>query len=179
MDASVIRAMARWPDVPRVHGWLELDRRGRWLIRGEPVRHPGLIAFIGRNYGCDKRGRWFFQNGPQRVFVRLAYTPWVITHDGEALITHTGSAVGAVASAWIDESANLLLETELGPGLLRDDQLLWIMERIVGEAGQAVTESEIEDETCRLFCQLDGRRLALGRIDSRTVPQRLGFLQEP
>ena len=37
MDEDVLRAMTRWPDVPAVYGWLSLDRRGRWLIRGETL----------------------------------------------------------------------------------------------------------------------------------------------
>ncbi|HMN64893.1 MAG TPA: DUF2946 family protein, partial [Burkholderiaceae bacterium] len=38
MDEQVLHAMARWPDVPAVWGWLRLDRRGRWLLvdRGRP-----------------------------------------------------------------------------------------------------------------------------------------------
>jgi hypothetical protein len=38
IDDQVLRAMARWPNVPAVHGWLRLGRRGRWLLvdRGAP-----------------------------------------------------------------------------------------------------------------------------------------------
>ena len=71
MDASVIKAMARWPDVPAVYGWLSLDRRGRWCLRGEAVTHRGAVQFINRNYDHTSDGRWYFQNGPQRVFVDL------------------------------------------------------------------------------------------------------------
>ena len=28
MDESVIRALAKWPNVPAVYGWLSLSRRG-------------------------------------------------------------------------------------------------------------------------------------------------------
>ena len=77
MDEQVMRAMARWPHVPAVYGWLSLDRRGRWLIRGETISNRAALAFIGRNYAADERGRWYFQNGPQRVFVTLDYTPVV------------------------------------------------------------------------------------------------------
>ena len=34
MDETVIRAMAKWPDVPAVWGWLSLDRRGVWKLKG-------------------------------------------------------------------------------------------------------------------------------------------------
>ena len=66
MDAAVIAALAKWPNVPAVFGWLRLDRRGNWLIREQQIRQP-LAAFINRNYASDELGRHFFQNGPQRV----------------------------------------------------------------------------------------------------------------
>ncbi|MCG9116126.1 DUF2946 family protein [Laribacter hongkongensis] len=75
MDAIVQQAMARWPDVPDVYGWLARDGRGRWLIRGERLEHAATLEFILRNYQPDERGAWFFQNGPQRVFVSLATAP--------------------------------------------------------------------------------------------------------
>src|SRR5690242_20319195 len=90
MDDIVIRAMAKWPNVPAVYGWLALDGRGQWSIkrtapapsasasaRLEPVTNPKLIEFIGRNYAHDEQGCWYFQNGPQRVYVTLDYTPFV------------------------------------------------------------------------------------------------------
>ncbi|MGB3277244.1 MAG: DUF2946 family protein, partial [Castellaniella sp.] len=30
MDDQVLAAMARWPNVPAVHGWLSLTARGQW-----------------------------------------------------------------------------------------------------------------------------------------------------
>ena len=88
MDDIVKAALAKWPNVPDCTGWLLLDRRGQWRMRdegaqargelGTPIRHAALIGFIERNYECDDSGCWFFQNGPQRVYVELAYTPWVV-----------------------------------------------------------------------------------------------------
>ena len=106
MDDIVRQAMAKWPNVPNCFGWLALDRRGQWRMRneyaqanklsGEPIRHAALIDFIVRNYAHDDAGRWFFQNGPQRVFVELDYTPWVarLSADGAppAFTTTTGAA---------------------------------------------------------------------------------------
>ena len=42
MDPIVARAMARWPNVPAVYGWLALDRRGNWLIKGERITHQSM-----------------------------------------------------------------------------------------------------------------------------------------
>ena len=83
MDQAVIRALAKWPGVPAVYGWLALDERGNWLLRGAsaggfgPIGNAALREFIGRNYARDPRGCWYFQNGPQRVYVRLACAPFV------------------------------------------------------------------------------------------------------
>lgn len=88
MDEIVRQAMAKWPNVPHCYGWLSLDRRGQWRMRdeaaqaagtaGDPIRHTALLAFIARNYDSDEAGRWYFQNGPQRVYVGLAYAPFVV-----------------------------------------------------------------------------------------------------
>ena len=90
MDDAVVRSLARWPNVPAVYGWLELDRRGNWRIKGERIGNAALREFIARNYAADERGCWFFQNGPQRVYVALAYTPLVVHYEGERLFDHCG-----------------------------------------------------------------------------------------
>jgi len=69
MDAVVAQ---QWPSgrtLPAVYGWLALDRRGNWLIKGERIANQALRDFISRNYEADDAGRWYFQNGPQRVYV--------------------------------------------------------------------------------------------------------------
>ena len=118
MDEIVKQAMARWPNVPNCYGWLALDRRGQWRMRneyaqqhglsGDPIRHEALIAFIERNYQRDSEGSWFFQNGPQRVFVSLGYTPWVVRLHNGALRTTTDAAF-VPAACFADEHGNVLL----------------------------------------------------------------------
>jgi Protein of unknown function (DUF2946) len=115
MDDWVVRAMQRWPDVPALFGWLGLDRRGRWLIRDEVIRHPRIIHTLNRNYACDAHGRWFFQNGPQRGFIRLASTPLILRTTGdETLITHNDLPVERVTSAFVTEEGSIMLSTEHG-----------------------------------------------------------------
>ena len=75
MEDWVLRALAKWPDVPALFGWLSLDRRGRWYVRGEPISRPQIIDTIGRNYAADEQGRWYFQNGPQRGYVSCETAP--------------------------------------------------------------------------------------------------------
>ena len=139
MDAAVVRAMAKWPNVPDARGWLSLDRRGVWRLKGEPIPNRAVVDFIARNYASDSRGRWFFQNGPQRVFVDLAYTPWVYSLDGRgALVTHTGRECGAVERAWIDEAGAMILAGEPGPGIVDDRDLMALSDRIADESGRPV-----------------------------------------
>jgi len=58
MDEAVARSLARWPNVPAVYGWLELDRRGNWRIKGDRISNVALREFIARNYAADERGCW-------------------------------------------------------------------------------------------------------------------------
>lgn len=156
MDASVVAAMAKWPNVPDCHGWLGLDLRGRWLLQGKPVTHAGLAEFIGRNYERSESGAWFMQNGPQRVWVTLEATPWVyrltqsegINH-GE-LVTHTGQPVATLRAAWLVDGEALCLESELGLGWLDDRDLPAFAERLQLSDGQIYTEEAGSNQLLRL-----------------------------
>ena len=187
MDDTVIRAMAKWPNVPAVWGWLSLDRRGMWRLKGESIPNRAAVDFIARNYASDRHGRWFFQNGPQRVFVDLACTPWVYSLDGRgALVTHTGRDCGAIEGAWLDEAGTLILLGEPGPGIVDDRDLLALSDRLVGEHGRPA-----EDELVAAFIasrpgsepelrlEHRGDRVRVGRIDSGEVAERLGFDPHP
>ena len=187
MDEIVIRAMQRWPNVPAVYGWLQLDRRGRWLIktvsgRFERITNAAMAEFIGRNYLRDDQGRWYFQNGPQRVFVTLDYTPWVyrLNASGQALVTHTGRAPAELRSLWLDEHDALLLDTDLGPGVLLDrdlDALLEHLKSADGGAPDAALEAAARGEPAR--CRFFGQELVLARISAAEVPGRFGFDPRP
>lgn len=187
MDEHTERAMMRWPDVPAVFGWLGLDRRGRWLLRGEPVTRAQLVELINRNYARDGAGRWFFQNGPQRVFIELAYAPWVFRRTGERLITHTGLPVQQLAAANLDEEGAMLLVSEHGPGLLADADLAWLLDRRLRTAeGGAVDDADVaaalalpSGSVTRLELRWDGRSLPLARLDAGAAPEVLGFVRRP
>jgi hypothetical protein len=148
MDEIVLRALRKWPNVPSVYGWLSLDRRGNWAIKDERVRHPAIVEFIGRNYAHDERGRWYFQNGPQRVFVRLAYTPMVYRTQpgaqGLAFAAHNAAAVREVRRAWLDEHGAVLLETELGLGVVHDQDLPDVLSRLVGPDAVPLRDEAVE-----------------------------------
>ena len=117
------------PDVPDVYGWLSLDRRGNWLIRSksatpsfEKIGNRALREFIGRNYQPDARGCWYFQNGPQRVFVALAYTPLVLHTEADGLFDHCGRLF-APEQVFLDDEGSVLMLATQGLGLLDDRDL--------------------------------------------------------
>jgi hypothetical protein len=128
MDEIVARSLAKWPNVPAVYGWLELDRRGNWLIKGSRIANAALREFIARNYECDERGRWFFQNGPQRVYVKLAYTPLVVHYEGERLVDHCGRPFSPAAT-FQDDEGSVLIEGEGSIALLDDRDLARFADR--------------------------------------------------
>ena len=122
MDDAVARSLARWPNVPAVYGWLELDRRGNWRIKGERIANVALREFIARNYEADHQGRWYFQNGPQRVYVTLAYTPLVVHFEGDALVDHCGRPFFA-QETYVDDEGSVLVVQQGKIALLDDRDL--------------------------------------------------------
>ncbi|MCB1742799.1 MAG: DUF2946 family protein [Gammaproteobacteria bacterium] len=185
MDESVIRAIARWPDVPAVFGWLALNRRGQWLLRDSPLTHERAIGFINRNYASDERGRWFFQNGPQRVYVALELAPFVAHFVDDRLFSHVGEWLDHIDRVLIDEQGNVFLDRPGGAALLDDRDLLQFSEQLLDAAGQPAV-----DEVVEAMLEADGVELELGfryagrtvpieRIHGECVPGRLGFVRTP
>lgn len=126
MDDIVLAGLAKWPNVPDVFGWLALDARGEWLLKGERIGHAPTRAFIGRNYAHTDDGRWYFQNGPQRVYVALAATPYIarVSDDGSGFVTHNGLVIERVDGWLQDTEGGVVLLTPLGPMRLVDRDLL-------------------------------------------------------
>jgi len=126
MDEQVLRSLIKWPSVPECKGWLALDRRGIWRMRnefaqanhlaGEAIKHEGLIAFIERNFAHHENGEWFFQNGPQRVFVDLDYTPFIARFypekQGHILKTTSGMTF-TPEQCFMDEHGQIIFLAEL------------------------------------------------------------------
>jgi hypothetical protein len=192
MDEIVLRGMAKWPDVPAVYGWLSLDRRGGWRIKGERVNNPMVSAFIGRNYEHDDAGRWFFQNGPQRVFVALEYTPLVyrILNTAAAPLTlecHTGSPVAALRGGWVDEQGALLLESEHGLGIVHDRDLDRVFPHLIDANGTALDETVLEalmellgrQRDVPLWIKFRESSIRIEPIRSDEVAKRFHFVARP
>jgi hypothetical protein len=172
MDDSVKRALSKWPEVPAVYGWLALDERGNWRLRNPATGAFGRIGngtlreFICRNYASDERGCWFFQNGPQRVYVRLACAPLVFRLAGNRLVDHCGRPSGTLCGAWRDERGALILATELGVGNLDDRDLV-------------VVSDLIDDSGGSDWLDCEAGRVPLERISRAELPAKFGFVVDP
>jgi len=186
LDELVLKAMARWPNVPAVCGWLRLTRRGRWMLvdrgvagfdealhgAGSEITSPPIVDFIGRNYQHDAQGNWFWQNGPQRVFVDLELAPLIFRVLGDvpsqSLVTHTGYPVQHIESVHSDEAGNLWLLTEWGAGCV-DDRDLGALDLYIDEA--------------RLEARLAGSLRLQGEHPVHLLPQapgvHFGFVSRP
>jgi hypothetical protein len=191
MDPSVIESIARWPDVPAVHGWLSLDRNGNWRLHpqgdagkggaGTSITNTTILAFIGRNYARDDEGRWFFQNGPQRVYVRLDAAPFILrtTDGGAGLETHTGIAAGKVRHWWLDEQGRLYASTDAGPGMVAGRDLPQLMDAMRLPDGGAALEAVAalpQGRQLPVCLPADSAPVPLDHIAAADVPTRLGFI---
>ena len=126
-----------------------LMTRGKKSV-AERITHQAMREFIARNYESDDGGRWYFQNGPQRVYVTLAYTPLVVHYEGDTLVDHCGRPFAARAN-YVDDEGSVVLAGEPGIALLDDRDLLRF-----ADSGAP-----------------------LERIARAEVPGRFGFVQEP
>jgi hypothetical protein len=186
MDEIVKQALARWPNVPDCTGWLRLDARGNWRMcdeaaqaqnaPGTPIRHAALIGFINRNYERDEHGQWFFQNGPQRVYVELEYTPWVVRLSRDesglpALTDHAGQPFAPVA-AYLDEQGAVLFADDAAPAriaVLHDHDLVLFAE----------FATLADDGASGTLQWRDGASLPLQPLRRDEVPARFGFVASP
>lgn len=119
MDDIVKAAMLKWPQVPHCYGWLALDARGNWRMRdahcqatgnaGDKIHNAALIAFINRNYQSDELGRYYFQNGPQKVYVDLACTPYICRyHQDLGWQLHTGVTLPTPTAAHLLDDGQIV-----------------------------------------------------------------------
>ncbi|MCZ7563235.1 MAG: DUF2946 family protein [Burkholderiales bacterium] len=158
----------------------------------ERISNPAVIEFIGRNYQADERGRWFFQNGPQRVFVTLEAAPLVYRLRGGAAAggsaafeAHTGAGARELRGAWLDESGRLLVETELGPGVVLDRDLQAVERCIEDDTGAPLSEAAFDalaagaPEAPGAFLALGAARVPIGRLASAELARRFGFDADP
>lgn len=205
VDDLVQKALARWPNVPSIAGWLKLTEQGAWLLTGPvpeglTISNERILNFISRNYDCDPQGQYYFQNGPQKAYVELAVTPWVyrihpLDNGHFLLVTHTGLMVKPVA-AYTDEMGRLYLESKLGIGLVHGSDCALLSEVLepTDQCGvRLCTVWEIpENPASSLPATRIAYRLAPGEsagvnsmdllfeeVASKELPSQFGFVLEP
>ena len=210
MDEIVKLALAKWPDVPDCTGWLALDARGRWRI-GEakdgprqPITNAAMNGFINRNYFANGR-HWIFQNGPQRVFVELEYTPFVWRlsprEDGQwSLVAQTGVAAEP-RGLWLDDAGRFLVEADPPSsaasgspwiGVVHDHDTALVAELLRDDAGNALEDDVltrlVETDTATVGTPRlrwpradrdEAAVLPLQRIPAHQVPIRFDFEPNP
>ncbi|WP_066633126.1 DUF2946 family protein [Bordetella sp. H567] len=195
MDASVLKSIARWPNIPAVAGWLSLDAAGRWRLHpdgdaaqggpGVSIGNPAILAFMGRNYDHDEQGRWFFQNGPQRVYVRLDAAPYILrtSADATCLETHTGLPVQDVTAWYLDESHRLYASTDLGPGMIAGRDVSALMDAMRLEDGSDALEAAAglpeDGGALRVHHPASKQGAPLRRLRHDAIERELGFVANP
>jgi hypothetical protein len=190
MDEIVQQALAKWPNVPHCTGWLLLDRRGQWRMRddatqaadlpGDIIRHEALLGFINRNYAADTDGQWFFQNGPQRVYVELGYTPWIVRlaeTDGELRLTDHAGGRFEPAQAWLDDEGGVLFSdsADVDFDSTHPPRVAALHDH---DLDLFSTHAELDD-TGGVFHFAAAVELKLQRIARGDVAQRFGFIASP
>jgi len=153
MDQSVLDAQIRWPDVPAAYGWLSLTARGEWRLHplgdaqlgglGEGISNIQILSFFGRNYAAEPNGEWFFQNGPQRVYVRLDAAPFILRLDptSGSLVSHNDQIIEHVTQWLMDDDGQLYAQTNLGPARIDDRDLGLVANSLMTASAQSLLEA--------------------------------------
>ena len=202
MDDQVLRSLVKWPNVPECFGWLALDRRGQWRMRdefaqqnhlsGQVIVHRALNEFISRNYACDQTGNYFFQNGPQRVFVTLDSTPWIvrITPEPQGLLFLTQCQTPFEPnSALSDEQGNIYIVGSTHQTINQHNQT----QSFIDQECQSVALlhdhdldhfselASLREEACSFGGSWNwhGKQLPLDPIHSDELSQRFHYIKSP
>lgn len=182
MDEVVLAAMAKWPRVPAVFGWLRLDGRGQWWLREERLDHPSIVAFFNRNYTRDGVGRYYVQNGPQKVYVELECAPFVARLDGDALFTVPYTEEDHAREAFMTPEGQVFLEVAGELAVLDDRDLLAAssaLRRADGTEPDADVITSWQGGGEMLFLQLGGHRLHLEPATHAALLTRYGVQRQP
>ena len=203
MDQNVLDSLKKWPNVPNCFGWLGLDRRGDWRMRnefaqahqlpGDVIKHVALKEFIERNYARDHEGRFFFQNGPQRVFVSIDYTPWIVRLIPDEknqwhLKTTTGQSIEPM-TALLDENGQVLFEAEFEVICVTDESSSAFKKTSIRSVAllhdhDLAIFSELAEMT-QNACSMSGvmhwhdQEIPIEQILSKDLPQQFAYIKTP
>jgi hypothetical protein len=122
------------------------------------------------------------------VYVRLEYTPHVYfvqrVGNDVAFAAHTGTMATRVREALVDESGSLLLETELGVGLVCDRDLPAAAEMLLTASGRAIDDDALEglrsgDSEGRVQVVFGALRVPVSAVASGELERRFAFQGDP
>lgn len=202
MDEQVLQSLIKWPNVPDCFGWLALDRRGQWRMRdefaqlhelpGQAIVHAALNEFISRNYISDALGRYFFQNGPQRVYISLAATPWVgriiPSERGLQIMTQCNSPIEP-SLALSDEHGNIYIVGLIHQTIYQNlDQVQFEKKYCESVAllhdhdlDQFSELAKLQEEVCSFggSWSWHGKQLPLEPIHSEELASRFAYVTQP
>ena len=193
MDESVKQALAKWPNVPHCYGWLALDARGAFRMRdeiaqtaqlpGDVIRHESLLAFIYRNYTRDSRGAWYFQNGPQRVYVELETTPFIVRSDPACdFVFHDKTPINEIDNVYMTNEGNMILRSGHKIAMVDNHDLahclsmLYLDDHLVADDDLLQWLSSPHEA---LQIQLRSQAKTVEWIDAHQLESQLGFVARP
>lgn len=196
MDEIVKAALQKWPNVPHCYAWLALDARGAWRMRderaqalnlpGDKIHNATLIGFINRNYQHDEQGRWYFQNGPQRVYVDLAATPYIAhTTPESGFVLHTGVVMNDIDNVFLSTDGKLFLHEGEILAQLDDRDLASCLGQMHIE-GKSASDQELmtwlennEAAPNLQFILSQKKTLEVQRAELAQLMKQLGFVSTP
>lgn len=193
MDESVKQALAKWPNVPHCYGWLALDARGAFRMRdeiaqtaqlpGDVIRHESLLAFIYRNYTCDSRGAWYFQNGPQRVYVELETTPFIVRSDpAYDFVFHDKTPINEIDNVYMTNEGNMILRSGHKIAMVDNHDLAHCLSMLYLD-DHLVADDDLLQWLSRpheaLQIQLRSQVKTVEWIDAHQLESQLGFVARP
>ncbi|WP_047258638.1 DUF2946 family protein [Chromobacterium subtsugae] len=172
MDAMVLAAMAKWPNVPAVFGWLRLDARGQWWIKDERLQHEAMVEFFNRNYGRDGQGRCYVQNGPQKVYVTLDAAPLAARRTPRGWSTLPYDDDVAARTAWLTPDGILLLEIGGELAVVDDRDLPALLD-------EALPDWDGAADSLPASLRLGEAELPLAREELAALWRRYGIVAKP
>ena len=168
----------------QAYGWLSLNRRGTWLIRGAPVTHPAVRDYLAAHFRADAHGCWHVRNGPQLAYVALETAPLIVWLEADGhWHSHLGRPTGAPTAALLDEHGGLWLDTPAGPAWADEGAFERIAAALVDAGGDAATAEQIEalgaGRGAPVWLECGGARVPVAACPRAQVPGRLRFVPVP
>lgn len=161
-------------------------------LPGQTIQHNALKEFIARNYASDELGNFFFQNGPQRVFVTLLATPWIVrlipgehglefhTHC-QTVLSPTGALCDEHGKIYILGLIPQTMYSKAGVPDFEKKDLESVALLHDHDLDLFTSLSQIREEACSFggIWKWHDKELPLDPITQEELTSRFGFIQEP